>query len=585
MLIVERHWEQVAPFLAVAGEASSATWVVQSWGPSRCADGLAAVLASSEPMVRVVREDLSDPEPSSSDAGAGGSERRVVVFFDETVPLSNLETIDDESWGWGHAAVRASQRAESMPGTRLWFVTRSGLELRGKDADARPEQNFLWALGRCHAVESPDSWGGLVELELDEDCGASELLAGYLLSGSAEDEILLRQDGVYVARLTGSVLPPPATGRAFSAERLHIVSGGLLGLSFEVERWLAGLGARRLLVLGRTPLDDVRRTRVQELGSLGCAVDYEVLDVGDSKLMSDLSARLRDRGEEVGAVFHLASTWQADGQSLVGQLSGVSEEATRVLIHTKANGAFLLGTLAEEVGAEALVLFSSAAVTLGSPGQANYAAANGVLDGVARRLHGSSVRAVSIAWGPIAEVGFGATPEGSQLHELWERLGLRRLTVEECLSALEMALRQEEPNLTVVACGEADLAALPWAAGRPALQPLASMQPTGIALEGLSGLEGEERIEYIVGVLRRHLATVLNCLPEDVTAGTRLMDLGIDSLVALELLFVVEREFAVSLGLDALLLGMGTTLRALAEQLDERIRGSAEDTPAADIVV
>ncbi|MGW0711226.1 beta-ketoacyl reductase [Streptomyces sp. NPDC002643] len=517
-------------------------------------------------------------EPVESPDGGAGTEQRHVLFVDETTPLTGPDMADDASWAWADAAVRTCQSVASRPRARVWIVTRTGLHGSGTRDIVRPEHDFAWALGRCHAAESSDSWGGLVDLDLDDPAEAGRMLADYLLSGSAEDEILLRDDGPLVARLRASSLPPTASNQSLSPERLHVVSGGAAGLSFEIERRLARGGAKRLLILGRSPLDGERERNIRLLEDLGCAVEYEVLDIGDPAAVRTLTARLRQRGDAVGGVFHLASNWRLDGRSCVSSLMTATEEQTRVLLATKAGGALLLGELAEDLGAEAMVLFSSAAATLGSPGQANYAAANAVLDGVARRLHRGRVRAVSIAWGPVGEVGFGATPEGARLHDVWQRLGLRRLTVEQVLSAVDMALSQDHPNLTVVSWSEAGADSLPWVGTRPTLEPLAAARPQGLALRRLGELEDEERVEYIVDVIRGHLARILSCAPDKIDPERSFAMMGVDSLIALEVLFIVEREFAVRLGLDQVLLGMDSTLAAMAAQLDQHLREVATQT-------
>ncbi|MGI5162233.1 beta-ketoacyl reductase [Microbispora sp. CA-102843] len=570
--ILTLHWEKTGAFEPRYGAAET-SWVVQSWGPSRCADEFSSVLRAGDPQVSVIREDVSAASAGASPVpGDDGREQRYVFFIDETPPLADLDLTGKRAWAWAHAVVRACQHVASRPGARLWIVTRTGLHGPRRGDTVRPEQDFAWALGRCHAAESPDSWGGLVDVSVDDPRTASEMLAAYLLSGSSEDEVLLHNDGPFVARLTASMLPPPASGQGISMERLHIVSGGVMGLSFEIERCLARSGAKRLLILGRTPLDDDRKRNLRRLQSMGCTVDYEVLDVGDPEQVRRLTARLR--GEAIGGVFHLASHWRAGGRSCVASLQSATPDQTQVLIGAKANGALLLSELAEELEAEALVLFSSAAATLGSPGQANYAAANAVLDGVARRLHGGRVRPVSIAWGPVGEVGFGATREGADLHESWERLGLRRLTVDQVLSTVSMALSQDEPNLAVVAWDDSALAALPWFRERPVLEPLADVEPVGLSLEHLSELEDGRRLEFIVEVIQGHLAAMLSRAPADVDPDQPLLDMGIDSLIALELLFIVDREFAVRLELHEVLVDTDATLMMMAEKLDERIRSS-----------
>ncbi|MFF4989514.1 KR domain-containing protein [Streptosporangium saharense] len=551
--ILTRCWERTDDFEPRSGTATRTSWVVRTWGPSRCADALVTALLTEGAEVTLVREDAS--------TGGGARGEHHVLFLNEAVPLTGPDLADEGSWAWAHAAVRLCRHVASLPEARLWIVTRTGLNGPARGAVTRPEQDFVWALGRCHAAESPESWGGLVDVAIDDPRVAGRALADYLLSGSPEDEVLLADDGPSVARLRASLLPPAASGHGVSMDRLHIVSGGALGLSFEIERWLAGRGAKRLLILGRTPLDDDRKRNLRRLESMGCAVDHEVLDVGDPESVRRLTARLR--GEPVGGVFHLASHPHA---------TSATPEQTRLLIGAKAGGALLLGELAEELGAEAMVLFSSAAATLGSPGQTGYAAANAVLDGVARRLHGGRVRAVSIAWGPVGDVGFGATREGADLHETWERLGLGRLTVGQVLSAVDMALSQDEPNLSVVTWEGSTPGMPPWFRQRPVLEALSAVEPVGLSLEHLAELEDEQRVPYIVQVVGKHLANMLNRAPEDIDPDRPLLRLGIDSLIALELLFVIDREFAVRLELREVLVDLDATLRTTAGKLDERVR-------------
>jgi acyl carrier protein/NADP-dependent 3-hydroxy acid dehydrogenase YdfG len=565
--ILSLTWEKTEPFGPLPGAAVEADWILLSWGPSRSADALSTALRAADPQAGVRRADVSiDPAEAAEPTGR---EQRHVLFVDETVPLAGPGLSGDESWAWAHAVVHAFQRAASRPSTRLWIVTRTGLNSPRTREVVRPEHDFAWALGRSHAAENPESWGGLVDLDLDDPLTAGRMLADYLLSDSAEDEVLLREDGPRVARVASSALPPTASGAILSAERLHVVSGGATGLSFEVEHWLARRGAKRLLILGRSPVDDIRTSNLRLLESLGCDVVYETLDVADPTAVRALTARLRSQA--IGGVFHLASNWRLDGQSCVSSLVNATDEQNRVLLGAKAGGALLLGELAEQLNAEAAVFFSSATATFGSPGQANYAAANAVLDGVARRLHGSPVRAVSIAWGPVGDVGFGATAQGSQLHDAWERLGLRRLGVQQVLSTMEMALSQDEPNLTVVAWDE-DAGLLPWAGTRPTLQSLVAEQPTGNSLARLNELPDEERAGLIVEVIRTRIAQIMGGAPEDVDPDLSFALLGIDSLIALEVLFIVEREFGVRLGLDHVVLGMNSNLTTMARQLDERIR-------------
>lgn len=567
--LIRLDWERV-PAFAPAAPIAGIQWFVRGSDGNPVADALATQLQKDDDC-SVVRTGLVG-DGAIAPAPNGREERHVVVLADpSTAPWDAVPGGPD--WAWAHATVAACQAVLTRPGSRIWLVTNTCMAGNQGARPMRPEHDFARALGRCLAAEAPEAFGGVVDLAIAEPDAAAAELAAYLRSGSPEDEVLLEDAGASVARLRASTLPQSLMGPAISSDRLSIVSGGLLGLSFEVERWLAGSGATRLLVLGSSPLDAEREKNLAALEATGCSVTYEVLDVGAPAQVRALIGRLRDNSERVGGVFHLASRWRIDGRSSPGSLTTASPEQTELLLGTKANGALLLGELAKELGAEALVLFSSAAATLGSPGQATYAAANGVLDGVARNLNRYGLRALSVSWGPIGGVGFGASAAGSDLHDVWERLGLRRLTVDQVLSALNVALGEDEPNLTVLAWDDSMKDPPPWWGQRPVLQELASGERTGLALPGLEGLAPDERLTYVIGVLQGNLANILNRPPEKIDPDQPLVHLGVDSLIALEMLFVVEREFAVRPELDQMFLGADVTLRSLAHTLERRLAG------------
>ncbi|OWQ90664.1 hypothetical protein CDN99_10735 [Roseateles aquatilis] len=561
--------------------AAMAQWHVISWGPSASADRCHDALRASGLAAGVARATLAVATSAAEVAASlrwdlPAADRRVVFFLDGA-PAFDASAARG-NWAWAHALVHACQQAALASGTRLWIVTATGLLGPTPAGPARPEQYFAWGLGRCHAVESPESWGGLIDIDAG-DADAGDAVARFLTSGSSEDEVALSPDGLQVPRLA-AISGLRAMARSFDGDRLFVLTGGLQGLSFEIARWLGARGARRLLVLGRSPLDAGRQDRLRELQALCDHVEYQAHDVGDPEVMQALTARLKHEGRRIGGIFHLASSWQRNGRTAVAPLAHVTREDTEEVVWAKAQGALLVAEMARQTDADLLVLFSTAAATLGSPGQANYAGANSVLDGVARQFEGSRTRALSVAWGPIAEAGFGNSEQGRDLHELWERVGLRRLRLAHVLSTLDGSLDAPESHVTAISVDEDQGLSLPWLQSRPIFEGLSGSAATGLLLPELASLPPAQRVDFIARTLRASLATILNLDEQDVGLEAPLADLGVDSLVALEMLFTVDRDFGVSLGFDETLLGMDVTLRALAGEIDRRLPAQALEMAA-----
>jgi NAD(P)-dependent dehydrogenase (short-subunit alcohol dehydrogenase family) len=187
----------------------------------------------------------------------------------------------------------------------------------------------------------------------------------------------------------------------------YLICGGLGGLGLGVARWLAGRGARDLVVTSRRrlpdrsawdalPDDDPAQPllgAIRGIESLGATVEIASADVADETAMGDLLARLRAEGRALRGVFHLAADIQ--GASLADMDRGSLER----MLRPKAAGAWVLHRLTRDLPLEAFVLFSSTTALLGVAGLGHYAAANQFLDGLAHRRRSQGLPALSVNWG------------------------------------------------------------------------------------------------------------------------------------------------------------------------------------------
>ncbi|GAA0639016.1 phthioceranic/hydroxyphthioceranic acid synthase [Kutzneria viridogrisea] len=285
-------------------------------------------------------------------------------------------------------------------------------------------------------------------------------------AGSAFDTVARAEHtGKVVLSFTGT-RPGPArrvgTGR-LSADAAYLVTGGLGGLGLAAARWLAGRGARHLVLFGRTPLrptDQVRINAIQDLERAGVAVHYEPVDVADETAVRAALQRLRTDGvPEVRGVVHTAGVLD------VRSVGEMNDAAMANSLAPKLAGGWVLHTVFADTPLDFFVLYSSGSAIIGSPMIGGYAAGNAALDGLAWHRRSMGLPALSVNWGAWSEAGMAARYEKQHGRSLLP-LGASSFTPEEGLAALGALL---DAGLTQATLYPADWNR--WAAAYPDLAP------------------------------------------------------------------------------------------------------------------
>ncbi len=296
------------------------------------------------------------------------------------------------------------------------------------------------------------------------------------------------------ARHTGKVVLSAA--RVERRERLRarglvpdggscLITGGLGGVGLLLAEWLAGQGARRLLLMGRRLPSPEAENTVRRLLEKG--VDVQVVR-GDVTRAEDVQAAVRTAdvpGGQLRGVFHLA------GASNVFLADRLDPEPIRDVLAPKLTGAWLLDRATRGLELDHFVLFSSAAGLFGSPGLAAFSAAGAFLDSLAWQRRRRGLPALCVDWGLWSGVGLAA--DANRIRGLRGH-GVEGLEAGSAFAALALAMRSATTQCCVMAMQWDD-----FLAGRPGV-------PDPFLADVTAGTEGAGPASPASGVLPQDAA-------------------------------------------------------------------------------
>ncbi|ASL14341.1 type I polyketide synthase [Mycobacterium intracellulare] len=570
----EIRWDRVTSPLSGADVDQAGSWIVVSDGADAVRPLVDLLAARNQPhQVLGLPASDADEERLAETLRAAATDdaalRIVHVAALEagaTPSMRSLLRMQHRILGGTRRVFRAAVAAELR--SPIWIVTRGAQRVAGTDTVA-PHQSCLWGFGRAASLELPHVWGGLADLSEGGDNAADEWsalvdrIAAPHGSAVREDQLALRDRAVYTPRLARRSAPPSGTPLHLRGDATYLVTGGLGAIGLEIAGYLAANGARHLVLTGRRDPSDATQQRINALGEQhGCQIRVVAADVADAHDVARLLASVQAELPPLAGIVHAA------GEIGTTPLSALQDAEVDRVFAGKVWGAWHLSEAAADLNLDFFISTSSIASVWGGFGQTAYGAANAFLDALAWRLRGQGTLAVSVNFGPWS-AGMADAESRARL----DQRGVRTLSPADALAGLADAVAAAAGQGLV----QGVVARIDWArflplyqqAGRRAFLAELEREVPGLTstagpsatvagktplVERLTGAPVQQRKKLLTDYLRDAVAEVTRVDAAEIREDAGFFDLGMDSLMAVELRRRIEqgvgKEIPATLAMD-----------------------------------
>ena len=365
-------------------------------------------------------------------------------------------------------------------------------------------------------------------------------------------------------------VPPKTNSKSelpLKPKATYLVTGGLGGLGLKTVERLGTAGGKHFVLLGRSGASSPEAAEVVEkLESRGCIVKIVQVDVSQkSALDASLDRALNDMPPLRGVVHSAAVLSDA-------VILNQSPQRYAEVLAPKAVGAWNLHTYTEKMKLDFFIMYSSSSAVFGNPGQANYAAANLSLESLAGYRRSMGLPALTVGWGPISDVGM-LSRDPETLEMMKQVFGFNGFSSSKALDFMEKIFWLDTAYASVFSVNWRKVKRSPLGDHLKFHEMLKNYviddTSEGMGLEFLTEMKPNEAINYLGDVLIDKIASLLRIPAVRLDRNMPLVDLGMDSLMAVELGLSLEERLGFEIPMISI--GRNATIKLFAERIYARI--------------
>ncbi len=373
-----------------------------------------------------------------------------------------------------------------------------------------------------------------------------------------------------------------AISEKFSGDATYLITGGLGGFGLAIARWMVQQGARHLALMGRSEkLSEDAQSAITEMEGQGAVVRVVRGDVSKAEDVTRILKEIESGMPQLRGIMHGAVVLDD------GLMVHLTPKRFKRVMAAKVHGAWNLHQQTRSL--DFFVLFSSVANVVGNPGQANYVAANAFLESLARYRRANGLSGQVIDWGPLSGVGVAARQKG--LIKSMESQGLLSLTARQAVEMLGRVMHKNPVQTGIFPVDWKKLLSLSRSGSNPPRfsyllgdddqgENQGDMEGDDLIRARLLAAPPEEWTEILGEHLKVSIAKVLRLAPSKLEMDLPLTDLGLDSLMAMELIVRIETDLQITVPVVRFL--GGPSIDQMVPWLLEEIKNQEDDEEELD---